>query len=164
MLIYQILGGALACVLSALTYRCGGMSKDPATNPKWIPMWARQRWMRDWVCPLFTYGALLLFWQPSSTLGYLLLIPSYGILGLALTTYWDWVPFNKGKDNFYMAGFFCGLASILLIFAGLSIWFILARSIFLALFWGGMNWYLNKYAVEYRDVIEEMSRGFLLVI
>ena len=155
MFIYQIAGWLLACVLSAICYRAGGMAKNPDTEPKWIPMWMRQSWVRDWLCPLFSYGSLLLFWQPDIWYGWILLAIAYGLLGGALSTYWD---FLFGFDNFWFSGFVCGLAAFPLIFCGLDWWIVLIRAILLAILWGGWcAWQTN-------DVREEMGRGAFLII
>jgi len=100
----QIILTVIAIILGALFYRFGGMDKP------------FKSWMRDWICPLFTYGILLIWWHPVTLLGWLMLIPAYGILGASYSTYWDWL---FGYDNFWFHGFMCGLASFPLIFAGL---------------------------------------------
>jgi len=145
----------LACVVSAILYRAGGMSKDADAKPTWIPMWIRNSWCRDWLCPACVYGSLLLFWQPSSSLGWILLLICYPLLGGALSTYWDFV---FKFDNYWFSGFMCGVAAFPLIFCGIAWWLILVRAIFLALSWGLWSKYQDV------DYIEEFGRGFFLVI
>ena len=71
---------------------------------------------------------------------------------------------NKGKDNFFMHGFFIGLGAFPLIWAGIPWWLILLRSIILAVFMGGLNWWVHKYKIPKSDWIEELGRGFAITI
>ena len=152
MMILLIALTLLLSLVSAVLYRAGGMSKNPETNPKWIPVWMRHSWMRDWVIPMFSIGSLLL-WK-LSLFGWMI-IPSYILMGAAFSTYWDWVPFNKGKDNFYMHGFFIGLSTFPFIFAGLAWWIPLAQALISGVAMGLWS------AIIGNDVAEEMGRGFV---
>lgn len=155
MLVVKIIIGLLACVASAICMRAGGMAKNPDTNPKWIPMWMRESWVRDWICPLFVYGSLLLFWQPDVWYGWILLIVCYPLLAASLSTYWD---FLFGYDNYYFSGFVAGISCFLLAFCGIPWWVILIRGIFMAVSWG--LW--CKFQTN--DVKSEMGRGVFLVL
>jgi len=150
----KIIFGVLATILSAIAYRAGGMGTEDTAKPEWIPKWLRKSWIRDWLCPAFVYGCLLSSWSPSLWWEWLLLILCYPLLGACLSTYWDWL---FGFDNFWFAGFMCGIAAFPLIFCGYAWWLILARAILLAILWGG--WSLLWTEVEY----EEMGRGAFLV-
>jgi len=140
----------LAALLSGALYRSGGMA---GSNTK----------ARDWGC------ALILGW-------YIFRLPitfewwwhglAFVALWGALSTYWDSIPFNKKKDNFYLHGFMCGMSSI---FYAIQIntpkfWiFLFIRSIVLGLLMGGLNKFVNKYNVPFRDWIEEIFRGVVLI-
>jgi hypothetical protein len=80
---------------------------------------------------------------------------SYGLLGASLTTYWDNL---FGFDNFWFAGFVCGLSSIPLWICGISPWVILIRAIVLGICWGAWCLIFGK------DTIEEYGRGAFLVL
>ncbi len=131
-------------ILSAGCYRAGG-SADYDT------LW------RDIGCSLLTCLAL---WF----LGYRNFIPLVIIFGLswgALTTYFQF--FFKGVDNMYAHGLGCGLALLPYWFFGMSLWLILTRTMVLALSFGLLNKYVNKYLPHYQDLIEELSRGALII-
>jgi hypothetical protein len=131
------------------------MGKEPEAKPTWLPMWLRHSWVRDWLCPACVYGSLLLFWQPWMWWQWLILMICYPILGGALSTYWD---FMFGYDNFYWAGFMCGVAAFPLFFCNISLWSILIRAFVIGIAWG---FYCSHEDVDYK---EEFFRGFLLVI
>jgi hypothetical protein len=137
----------IAVILSAIFYRAGGLDKE---TKYWIPVWLRQSWVRDWLCPLFSYSVLLLAWHPSSWLGWLLLLPAYALLGASLSTYWD---FLFGWDNYWFAGFMCGLSAFPLVFDGFPWWMVGIRAILIALSWG--VW----CKVFGNDNVEEYGRG-----
>lgn len=149
--------GIVIClsILSAIFYRAGGQSQDDTAEPKWIPKWMRHSWVRDWLCPLFVLGCFSIFASPLSYLGWIGVLVSYGLLGGALTTYWDNL---FGFDNFWFAGFVCGLAAFPLMFADLQWQFILARAILMALGWGLWCKYQSV------DYVEEYGRGAMLVL
>lgn len=63
---------------------------------------------------------------------------------------------NKGKDNFFMAGFMVGMAFMFLIPLGVAWYFILIRSIVLAVLWGVNNLICNRYPTK--DGVEEFVR------
>jgi hypothetical protein len=71
---------------------------------------------------------------------------------------------NKGKDNFYMHGFMVGLGAFPMFWYGSAWWIILARAILLGAFMGGLNWWVHKKHIPYSDWIEELSRGFAIVV
>jgi hypothetical protein len=141
----------LLSAISAFAYRCGGMSQDDNANPKWMPKCLRRFWVRDWLCPLIALIALwclkgfhLAYWWQ-----YLIF---WGLGGMALSTYWDWL---FGFDNYFMHGFGCGLASIPLMWADVSLWGVLARIFACAVLMGGWS-VLIKW-----DELEEEGRGLI---
>ena len=132
----------ISCViLSSVAYRLGGWKKS---------------WLRDWLCPLFIYAALLAFKRPSSALSYLLFIPAYGLTGAALTTYFDSIL--EKTDCFWLHGLACGLAAFPLYWAGYSWYAILARSAVLAIVFGVWHKFVRF------DIAEEAGRGAFLVL
>jgi hypothetical protein len=145
----------VASVISAILYRAGGMGKEITANPKWIPIWLRKSWVRDWLLPAVLLLPLLSFWRPSSLLDWALLLPYYGLSGGALSTYWDWA--FGGVDNFYAHGFFCGLAGFCLI-PFVPWWILTLRLIICTL---GMGWWSAKEDIDYK---EEFGRGVFFII
>jgi hypothetical protein len=144
----------IACVISAIFYRAGGMSTEPTSKPTWIPMALRHSWVRDWLCPgvlmtlvISIFGFHLDFWWC-----YLIF---YGLSGAALSTYYD---FLFGYDNYYIHGLGCSLATIPLLWCGLS-WWILLIHIIVCTF--GMGWISKKSNVDY---IEEFGRGAFFIL
>jgi hypothetical protein len=142
MLIYKLAIGLLAIVCSAISYRMGGADKP------------YKSWMRDWVCPAFLLLAILPIWHPTSLLGWIMLLPFYGLSGAALSTYLDSI---FGYDNYYAHGFLCGLAAFPLI-VFIPWWILTLRLIICTL---GMGWWSAK---EDNDVKEEMGRGVFFIL
>lgn len=141
----------LLSVISAVLYRAGGMSKDPGTKPEWIPTWMRQSWVRDWLIPLLSLGTFLIWWEINWSMWWLLLI-CYPLMGASFSTYWDWL---FGKDNFYAHGFFIGLSTLPLIWAGVAWWVPLSQAVVMGL---AMGLWCKVFG---NDVVEEMFRGFI---
>lgn len=125
----------IVSLVSAILYRLGGIGRP------------FRSWMRDWVIPL---PVCIWLWCNGVHSWWLLL--SYALMGGGLTTYYDSVPFNKGKDNFYMHGFFIGLALIPLA-AWIPWWAILLRSVVLGALMG--IW----CHIWGNDWTEELGRG-----
>ncbi len=121
----------LLCTLaSSCLYRAGGMAQESQEKwSKWIPKCMRHSWVRDWLCPLFVL-------LPLAFKGYLSwwMIPTYGLIGGSLTTYWDWL--FGDVDTFWFAGLMVGIALFPLIFAGLAWWIVLARAVVIGICWG----------------------------
>jgi hypothetical protein len=134
--------------ISAVLGRAGGMDKSPEALPRWIPVWLRQSWVRDWLCPLCAY--ILLFTGFNVNLIWWLV--TYGFTGLALTTYIN----TNGKHNFWLSGFVVGLAGLFLGFLGVSWQLLLLRAFLVAIVWGLINLYCNNRKVP--DGTEELSR------
>lgn len=138
-------------ICSAIFGRCGGMSHDITAKPTWIPMWARQRWIRPAGCSICAMLPLILttgwsWWY----------VPALGALYGALSTYWDWL-FNN-VDNFWFSGFMCGVAGFFLITL-FPWWLIATRCLVLAIGWGILNLLANKN--KWQDGNEELARyGF----
>ena len=140
----------IAVVFSAILYRAGGLDKE---TKHWIPVWLRQSWVRDWLCPFFSYSVLLLAWHPSSWVGWVSLVLAYGLLGVSLSTYWDWL---FGFDNYWFSGFMCGLSALPLVLDGFPWWLVVIRAVAIALAWG--IW----CKVFGNDNVEEYGRGAFL--
>lgn len=141
----------LAAVINGCLYRMGGIGRP------------FRSWMRDWLIPgvmifLLSINYHIPIWQWRSLI-------YYALCGVSLTTYWDSVPFNKGKDNFYMHGFFIGLSLITYI-GIINIWLILLASIFTAISLGVWNLLFGKLLsfIPYNDWIDEIGRGALISI
>lgn len=132
----------LTVICSAL-YRAGGYGKP------------FKSWHRDWLCPACVYGALLIFWHPALWWQYLLILPAYGLLGAALTTYLDTI---FGYDNFWAAGLLCGLAAFPLYWAGISWYAILIRAVLIGILWGAWCKIFSN------DTTEELGRGSFICI
>jgi len=153
--------GALVILsgLSAILYRAGGMGQEDTARPKWIPKWLRHSWIRDWLIPPLSITGLLLFWHEAPPLHLLIAsICTWGAMGAALSTYWDWVPFNKGKDNFWMHGFFVGISTLPFFFFGYAWWAVLSQALISAV---GMGLISTMSDVDY---VEEFGRGFFATI
>jgi hypothetical protein len=133
-------------LICSIFYRAGGLDK---TTPHWIPVWIRQSWVRDWLCPACCLIPSVII-HPS---WWILL--AYAALGGALSTYWD---FLFKKDNFWFSGFMCGVAAFPLLFIPFLWWPLVLRSVVIALLWG--SW----CKIFSNDHVEEYGRGFLLSI
>lgn len=141
----------ISSIISAILYRLGGI------GGKYF-----KSWMRDWVIPVLAYGGMLFFWHPTIWYGWLMFLLAILLTGGALTTYWDKLFGNI--DNFYMHGGMVGLGAIPFAFVGLHWWAILIRAIILCISMGLINKYVNKWNIPCSDWIEELSRGFLILI
>jgi hypothetical protein len=141
----------LSAIICAILYRAGGMSKD-SQEPlsKWIPVWLRQSWVRDWICPM-CFGVLFI---PHSWFQFGMWLCYYGATGGMLSTYWDWM--FKGKDTYWFAGLMVGLAGFFLMPLGTHWWAILARSGLIAICWYALSLQKNADIAEY-------GRGFILL-
>ena len=140
----------IGTIVSAILYRCGGMSKDDTAKPEWIPKWARQRLVRRWGCPLVSLLVLFLIGiQPAWWVYPVVFLLAW----LMTTTYWDEV---FGYDNFYAHGFMIGLAYLPYMVA-VTWWILILRALVLGLFMG--IW----CRIFENDVVEEMGRGAAIV-
>lgn len=107
----------VASYASATLYRLGGASKkDAAKEYPWAPEWFRNLpKKRDVGCGVVTG---LTTWMILDHLGvgspWWIYLITGGILWGALSTYHDTMPYNwmNPDDNFWLHGFFCGLAYI----------------------------------------------------
>ena len=148
----------IVSLLSAYFYHCGGLGKTTQVEKnedKWVPLFLRRSWVRDWICPLFSLIILFTWWKPNIWWGYLLSIPVYGLMGIAFSTYWDWI---NGKDLFWLHGLFIGLSFFPFYFVGMKLWTILASSIISAILMGWLCDRTNK------SWLEECGRGFISAI
>lgn len=108
MLIVGTIASMAGTVLSAFFYRLGGMSQEEADKKlPWVPDALVDGWVRDFFCTALV-AAWAVFFLPRTN--WWLYVISFGLMYGAMTTYWDEVPWNKGRDNFWMHGFFIGLA------------------------------------------------------
>ena len=139
----------VASILGAILYRLGGWKRPFRT------------WMRDWLIPPLAYGLLYYLKTPVDLVGWLMILPAIALTGAAMTTYLDSI---FGYDNFYAHGFLIGLGAFPMFWYGSAWWIILVRAIILALFMGGLNWWVHKYKIPKSDWVEELSRGFAIVI
>lgn len=131
----------LATVISAILYRLGGIGKPFKT------------WMRDWIIPAVSF-AVMIFVLKIKAPWYIHLI-SYGVMGGALTTYWDKI---FGYDNYYTHGAGIALAYLPYVLVGaIPIVAFLIRVVVLALSMG--LW--CKY--NENDKIEEFGRGAFII-
>jgi len=109
----------IATILCAIFYRVGGMSKEEAKlKLPWVPLFLVKGRTRDIVCVLVVMLWVYLFLPQVKGILYLY---SSILMFLAMTTYWDRWPPNKGRDNFFMHGLFIGL-SLLPIAYGSGMW------------------------------------------
>ena len=136
-------------ILSGLFYRFGGMGLPPL-----------YRYWRRALCPIITLIAWILLtgFNPHYWLAYIIFV---GLNFASLITYFD---FGGECDNFWLTGFVYGIAALPLLFTGVAWYLILLRAIILAVTIGGLNFIVNKIKwLPFKDYIEELSRGFLLV-
>lgn len=146
----------LVSLCSAFCYHAGGLgstSNEEQNEDTWVPLFMRKSWVRDWLCPLFSLTVLFIWWQPNIWYGYLLSIPAYGLMGAALSTYWDFL-FNN-VDNFFIHGFFVGLSFFPFYFVGMHWWAILINAIASAIL---MGWLCARTKSA---TLEEMGRGLI---
>ena len=138
---------ALVC---SVLYRLGGIGNPFKT------------WMRDWVIPTLIYTTIGFLSVPMPLLAYFMLFLAILPTGFALTTYWD--DLFKGVDNFYMHGFMVGLGAFPLFWAGYAWWTILVRAIILGVLMGTLNTWINKTKIPFKDWIEELFRGAVIIL
>lgn len=136
--------------LSAIAGRAGGMSKDVNAEPKWIPAWIRQRWVRPLGCSACIFIPVLIT-HPSWWI-----VPAIGATYGTLTTYWDEI---FSFDNLWFSGFCVGLSAMFLMTI-IPWWIILIRAFVLAVAWGVLNIIINKGS--YKDGTEELWRYGIL--
>jgi hypothetical protein len=138
-------------LIASWSYRRGGTSK----GTKW----------RDLSIPLITLTYLwFLGNSPKFTpfpLKIGLFLGAFLLMFGSLTTYYDSI---FGKDNFYAHGAGVGLAMFPLIWCGFSWYGIIGRTVFLALSFGLINKYVNKWLIPHSDEVEEYSRGGLIIL
>jgi hypothetical protein len=151
----KILITLAAVCLSGVFYRAGGMSKDTTAEPKWIPLWLRKSWVRDWLLPGVLLLPLFSFLALSSWLSLGMCLLFYILSGAALSTYWD---FLFGHDNFWMHGLVCGLAGVPLIWAGVPWPLIVGRIVVCTVGMGLVSKLSGK------DWVEEMGRGVFFIL
>ena len=150
-----ILYTLLFTVISALLYRMGGCGQP--CRDKWpnLPGWFFDTKARDIGIPLLCGLPYILLAVKISAPWWIHLI-CFGALFGMLTTYWDFL--FKGKDNFYMHGFMCGVAYM---FYGIAhpellLWLGI-RAIVMGVFMG--VW----CKIFSNDLVEEFGRGGIII-
>jgi hypothetical protein len=132
----------IACILSGVLYRLGGIGKPYNTK------------YRDLGCPTVGLIALLLtngfYWAD-----WWVYFLTFGLTFLTLTTYWDFLFHNV--DNYYAHGFAIGAVGLLLCFV-MPWWIPVVRLIICTL---GMGIWSKKHEVDW---IEEMGRGVFFIL
>lgn len=145
----------LLALVSALFYRLGGWGGPGRDLFPTLPRWFFNTKARDIGCPLVALGALFVMGVANVVPWWINLI-SFGLMFGALTTYWDSVPWNKGKDNFYMHG--AGIACAYLPYiVGMGPSGPLIRVAVLTVGIGLWSHLIGK------DWLEEGGRGFLII-
>lgn len=151
---WTALGILIACVISAILYRAGGMGQEDTAKPTWMPKALRHSWVRDWLCPgvlliltLCLFGFHTDFWWC-----YLIY---YGLCGLFFSTYWDWL---FGYDNYYMHGFGLSLATIPLFWCGVPWYILVIHAVICTVGMGVWSSLINT------DYIEEYGRGAFFIL
>ena len=154
-MIMRILVLLILSMISATFFRLGGSAK----NGSWLDF-AKNTKTRDIGCSLVflaafwgVFGLKMGFWWAYALTFFL----SWG----AMSTYWDFL-FND-KDNFYAYGIGIGIASLPFIWCAIPWYAIIGRTICLALSFGLLNKYVNKWHIPHSDNIEEYLRGFLII-
>lgn len=140
----------LACIISGILYRAGGMGKGDECQPTWIPVWMRESWVRDWLCPLVF---LVMIWLLGVKLHWTYLL-FWGLSGMTLSTYWDEL---FGYDNFFAHGCGIGLVGFIL-YSSIPLYIIIARLIICTLGMGLWSKYIKT------DVPQEMGRGVIFIL
>lgn len=157
----------LLSILAGFLYRFGGLGKE---DPCLVPKWLRHSWIRDWLIPSVSLATLFLWWKPTSQIGYLALIPAYGLLGGGFSTYWDWINkyFGDNEDekwyNWLIHGFFVGIAFFPFCFVGLSFIELLIRSVICGILMAIVGILSDNVWIEEfgRGIIANISRGWIL--
>jgi hypothetical protein len=149
----MILWIIIFCILSAIFYRAGGMSKDPTAKPSWIPKFMRKSWVRDAGCSLLLIGLTMILFGVSRN--WWCYLASFGLSWAGLSTYWDEL---FGFDNFFFSGFVCGLAGIPLIWCGVPLSITVIRIVVCAAGWGLLH------LITDTDYLDEMGRGALFIV
>jgi hypothetical protein len=134
--------------LSALCYHLGGIGKPYPTK------------LRDIGCSLITLQSMLILHLlcKSALVNIIVYLLCFGLSWGALSTYWK----KKGTDakwwNWFLHGFFVGLAAIPCMFLGVKLYIIIIRAVILGL--AMMVW-----SEKIDDVTwEESGRGALIIL
>ncbi len=137
----------ILALLSAAFYRVGGAGREeiPFANSQY----------RDIGCPVVILIALISI----GFVWYISLVCSLLVLGF-IRTYHDWT----GKDNFFLHGLFLGLSMLPLAWYGVALLNIVAYTSIVAFSVGVLNTFCTRNAVKYSVWIEEIFRGWIIVI
>jgi len=144
----------LLTILSSILYRAGGQGSNPMSNPKWMPMWIRNKGIRTIGCTMLTIALAFVMLPRVSWWWYVIaFVAQYG----ATTTYFDdapkWINWMKPKDNFVLHGLFIRLAILFIAIPAGLWWQCLVSAVVLGGFMG--IW----CALFGNDVVEEFGRG-----
>ncbi len=158
-MILNILAIIALALISAVLYRFGGYGWGPGQEKfPFLPKWVFNTKARDIGVPLVALGGMFVLGIGNAVPWWINLISFLAMFG-ALTTYWDSIPFNKGKDNFFLHGLGIGLAYAPYAFFAVGMPgapFI--RAVVLGVAVGLWSRLIGK------DWLEEGGRGFLIVI
>jgi len=119
--------------------------------------------------PICRISGLLLFWHPSTWIGWIMLALTFGAMIGTISSYHLFFPKpqdgNYGGFHFGLYGFLQGVACFPLIWAGLHWYFILGPAVLLAALLG--VWFNNfnvKILCWESDVVQEFTRGLLICL
>jgi len=133
----MIIWTVISSLISSVVYRLGGIGNPFPSK------------IRDWGCTLISLIWCVKFLPQVDWWWYLL---SFILSWLALTTYHDWT----GTDNFYLHGFFIGLALLPITY---HLWVLcLIRAVVLGL---AMGLWCKVFK---NDIVEECGRGAFIII
>ena len=134
-------------ILGAISYRLGGIGKP------------FRSWMRDWILPLI--GAITMWFILDVHTPIWTILLSYLLLGVSLTTYYDEL---FGFDNMGFHLFVACMAYFPYVIYTGHWWLFGVRALICGFVAWFLNWQLGQKGVKYSDIIEEMMRGFILII
>lgn len=140
---WTTLGILIACILSSILYRLGG--KGGFANAKLI---------RRLGCSLVFTILIYILFHPINIISYGALIVSFGLSYGALTTYLDNI---FGYDNYWAAGFLCGLAALPLIYF-VPWWILTIRMVICTVGQGLWSKWIDQ------DWLEEGGRGVFFIL
>ena len=144
----------LLSLASAVLYRLGGWGDEGRDKFPKLPEWVFDTKARDIGCAAVWFVAMkyvIHFVAP----WWIHLISFLMLFGF-LTTYWDWAPWNKGKDNFYNHGTACAMAYLPYAFYAEPT-ALVVRVIVCGALMGFWSWIIGL------DWLEEGGRGFILI-
>ena len=152
----------LSSLIAGILYHAGGLAEG--NEDTWIPQFLRHSWVRDWLCPIFSLIVLFTQFHPHVWYQYLLGIPAWVLMAIATSSCWSWLTQlwrgnkNKYAENWFLHGFFIGLAFFPFCWIGLSIgWLLINAFVSGAL----CTWVSVRTG---KSLTEEIGRGFVITI